>query len=182
MSAQWQTLDLPAAQDAIRAMRPGDMFRLNGVIYTARDKAHQRLAGMASRGERIPVDLRGQFVYFVGPSPAPPGRVIGSAGPTTSSRMDPFARVMLELGVTGFIGKGRRSAGTRALLKEFGAVYFSSFGGAGAYLSERITSSEIVAFDDLGPEAIYRLTVKDFPVIVVNDTAGGDLYESALRK
>jgi fumarate hydratase subunit beta len=182
LSTQSKILELPVSPGKIAAMRTGDMFRLNGVIYTARDKAHQRLAEMVARKEKLPVELKNQFVYFVGPSPAPPGRVIGSAGPTTSSRMDPFTRVMLDLGVTGFIGKGKRSVETRALLKEYGAVYFSSFGGAGAYLSDRITVSEIVAFDDLGPEAIYRLTVSEFPVIVVNDSLGGDLYELQIRK
>jgi len=178
----WKKLELPACRDALKDMRCGDMYLLSGVLYTARDKAHQRIAEMVGRGERPPVDLKDRFIYFVGPSPAPQGMVIGAAGPTTSSRMDPFTAVMLEQGVSGFIGKGKRSADTRDLLRRNGAVYFSSFGGAGAYLSKRIITAEVVAFDDLGPEAIFRLEVSDFPVIVVNDTFGGDLYELSLQQ
>jgi fumarate hydratase subunit beta len=178
----WRSVILPLDADRVLAMRAGERFLLTGVILTARDKAHQRIAEMTARGEAPPLDFRGQTIYFVGPSPAPPGRIIGAAGPTTSSRMDPFTAVMLQLGVVGFIGKGKRGPETRELLRSHGAVYFSSFGGAGAYLSERIAAAEVVAFADLGPEAIYRLEVRDFPVIVANDAVGGDLYEISLRQ
>ena len=155
---------------------------LSGTIYTARDKAHERLAAMAGRKETLPVDLAGQVIYYMGPSPAPPGRVIGSAGPTTSSRMDPFTGAMLELGVRAMIGKGKRDRLVRDLCVRHRAVYFATFGGAGAYLALRVKESAIVAFEDLGTEAIYRLRVEEFPLIVVNDIHGNDLYEDVTGK
>ena len=180
MKDKWESIEVPASAEAIKAMRAGKLYLLQGTIFTARDKAHQRIASMVAAGEEPPVDLKGQMVYYVGPSPAPQGKVIGAAGPTTSYRMDPFTETMLKLGVRGMIGKGTRSEETRLLLQRFGAVYFSSFGGAGAYLSKRIVAASVVAFEDLGPEAIYRLELKDFPVVVVNDSEGGYLYEAQL--
>jgi len=179
---KWKHLNIPADDDDLRGLRAGDAVLLSGTLLTGRDKAHQRLCEMAEKGMPLPVDLQGQFIYYVGPAPAPEGMVIGSAGPTTSYRMDPFTREMLSFGVRGMIGKGKRGRPVRDMLKEYGAVYFSSFGGAGAYLAMRITGAEVIAFEDLGPEAIYRLEVKEFPVIVINDTEGGDLYEDALEK
>jgi fumarate hydratase subunit beta len=177
----WKKIATPFDALLIESLRSGDRFLLSGTVYAARDKAHQRLCAMTARGEKLPFDPAGQVIYYMGPSLAPPGKVIGSAGPTTSSRMDPFTEEILKLGVKGMIGKGKRDAATRALLREFRAVYFATFGGAGAYLAKRITESSLVAFEDLGAEAIYRLRVEDFPIIVVNDINGGDLYEDALR-
>ncbi len=178
----WKQLQLPLTESAIESLRQGDLIVLSGVIYTARDRAHKLIAKMVARGEPLPLDFVGAVVYYVGPTPAPPGRVIGSAGPTTSSRMDPFTETMLKLGVKGFIGKGTRSEEVRMLLCNYRAVYFATYGGAGAYLAKRIISSELIAFPELGPEAIYRFEVKDFPVIVANDIYNGDLHEYALRK
>lgn len=163
-------------------MRQGDLFLLSGIIYTARDRAHSLIAEMASRGKFLPLDFTGAVLYFVGPTPAPPGKIIGSAGPTTSTRMDEFTETMLKLGIKGFIGKGKRSYEVRKLLCEYRAVYFVTYGGAGAYLSKRIISSELIAFPELGPEAVYRFEVKDFPVIVANDIFNGDIHENAIRK
>jgi len=177
----WKRISLPLTDDAVRDMRAGDKLLLSGTIYTARDKAHERLASMFCKGEPLPFDTKGQVLYYVGPSPTPPGHVIGSAGPTTSYRMDPFTEPVLRMGIRGMIGKGRRGMETRNLLREYGAVYLSSFGGAAAFLSERIVSSTVIAFEDLGPEAIHLLEVRDFPVVVINDVHGGDLYEDAIR-
>lgn len=179
MSQSWIQLRTPLAAKNYRSLRVGDMVLLSGEILTARDKAHQRIADMIKADAPIPFDLHNQILYYTGPSPAPPGRIIGAAGPTTSSRMDGFTEVMLKLGVRGLIGKGRRDQIIRALLHDFHAVYFSTFGGAGAYLSMRIKKADVIAFPELGPEAVYRLAVEDFPIIVANDTEGADLYELA---
>lgn len=178
----WKHLQLPLDDRSIEALRAGDLLLLSGIIYTARDRAHKQLVEMSVRGESLPLDFTGTVLYFVGPTPTPPGRVIGSAGPTTSSRMDSFTETMLKLGVKGFIGKGRRSAEVRKLLCDYHAVYFATYGGAGAYLSKRILQSELIAFPELGPEAIYRFEVKDFPVVVANDIHNGDIHENAIRK
>lgn len=177
---EWKKIRLPLTADVIRELRCGDMCLLSGKLLTARDRAHQRIAGMVAEGKNPPFSLDGETIYYVGPTPPAPGRVIGAAGPTTSSRMDPFTGTMLGLGVKGMIGKGKRDSSTRELIKEYGAVYFSSIGGAGAYLSKRITSSRIIAFEDLATEAVYELVVEDFPVIVACDMYGGDIYESAV--
>jgi len=182
MMKDWKKIETPVTGPLIESLTAGDRLLLSGVVFTARDKAHERLCAMAARGEKLPFDPAGELIYYMGPSPAPPGRIIGSAGPTTSSRMDPFTEGILKMGVKGMIGKGRRDAPTRSLLRRYRAVYFATFGGAGAYLAKRITGSELIAFEDLGAEAIYRLRVEEFPVIVVNDTHGGDLYEDVLRK
>ncbi len=179
---KWIHLTTPLDDETVRPLRAGDAVLFSGVLYVARDRAHERLRCMIDNGEDLPFDPRGQVIYFMGPSPAPPGRVIGSAGPTTSYRMDPFTGTMCSAGVKGFIGKGKRSAEARAIMMEGGAVYFSSFGGAGAYLARRIVSSEVLAFAELGPEAVYRIEVVEFPAIVINDIHGGDLYENELSK
>lgn len=181
MTEQWKKIDLPLSEEEIRGLKSGDRVHLSGVIYTARDKAHERLCTMIKKGEILPFETAGEILYYVGPSPTPPGQVIGAAGPTTSYRMDPFTETILKAGIRGMIGKGKRSRETRDLLQEFKSVYFSSFGGAGAYLSKHIILCEPVAFEDLGPEAVFRLTVKDFPVIVINDIYGSDLYEDAIK-
>jgi len=181
MMSGWRKIEPPLSEAVIGSLESGDRLLLSGVVYTGRDQAHRRIREMIERNEKLPVDLSGQVIYYTGPSPAPPGMVIGSAGPTTSARMDSFTDSMLKLGVKGMIGKGRRDHDTRELLVWYGAVYFCTFGGAGAYLAARVLESEVVAFGDLGPEAMFRLRVEDFPVIVVNDANGGDLYEDVLR-
>lgn len=178
----WKPIHTPLEESVIASLRAGDRLLLSGILYTARDQAHQRIGETVLRGEKLPIDLEGTIIYYAGPSPAPPGRIAGAAGPTTSSRMDPFTETMLKLGVRGFLGKGRRSPAVRELLKKYGAVYFGTFGGAAAYLSEHITAAELVAFPELGPEAMYRYEVLDFPVIVANDIHMDDVYELAIRK
>ena len=174
-------IELPLSKSAIRDLRAGDWVLLNGVVYTGRDQTHRRLVEMLDRGESLPVDLRGQLIYYVGPSPAPPGRPVGSAGPTTSYRMDAYTPRMLAEGVLATMGKGRRSPEVKAALKKHGAVYFATTGGAGAYLASCIESCELIAFPELGPEALYRMKVKDFPAIVINDITGADFYEIATK-
>ncbi len=177
---EWKQIELPLRADVIRDLRCGDLCLLSGKLLTARDKAHQRIAGMIAEGKDLPFSLSGETIYYVGPTPPAPGRVIGAAGPTTSSRMDPFTGTMLRLGVKGMIGKGRRDSSTKELIKQHGAVYFSSIGGAGAYLSRRIIASRVIAFEDLAAEAVYELEVSGFPVIVACDMYGGDIYEPAV--
>lgn len=169
----------PLDQETIDALRAGDQVLITGTLLTARDAAHQRLVAALERGEPLPIDLHGQVVYYVGPAPPRPGMVISSAGPTTSGRMDPYTPPLLAAGLRGMIGKGYRSPAVRQAIVEHSAVYFGAVGGSGALLARRITAAEVVAYEDLGPEAIYRLTVVDFPAIVINDRYGGDLYESA---
>lgn len=178
----WKSATIPPSRELIDSLTAGDAILLSGTLLVARDQAHRRIEEFVQRGEQLPFDLADQLIYYMGPSPAPPGKPIGSAGPTTSSRMDRYTDTVLRLGVRGFIGKGRRSAAARDLIRERHAAYFVTFGGAAAYLAMRITGSEVIAFPDLGPEAVYRLTVRDFPVIVAYDTHGGDLYESGIRK
>jgi len=171
-----RSLTTPFTDEDVTALRAGDLVRISGVIYGARDAAHQRMVAALDRGESLPVDLSGQVIYYVGPAPAKPGHVIGPAGPTTSGRMDPYTVQMLEQGVRGFIGKGYRSDAIKAALVEYQAVYFAAVGGAAALLARHITASRVVAYPDLGPEAIREFVVADFPVIVVNDVVGGDAY------
>jgi fumarate hydratase subunit beta len=149
---------------------------MNGVIYAARDAAHKRMFEALTQGRSLPVDLRGQCVYYVGPTPAPPGRVIGSAGPTTSGRMDVYTPSLLEQGMLGMIGKGNRSPAVLEALRRYGAVYFAAAGGAGALLARRIIGYRVLAYPELGPEALAELIVRDFPVVVAADSHGGDLY------
>ena len=158
----------------------GDMVYLSGDIYTARDAAHKRMAEALSAGKELPFDIKGQIIYYMGPSPARPGNVIGSAGPTTASRMDKYTPELLDLGLAGMIGKGKRSGEVKEAVVRNKAVYLAAIGGAGALLSKCIEASEVIAYDDLGTEAVRRLTVRDFPVIVVLDTKGGDLYAEVI--
>jgi fumarate hydratase subunit beta len=157
-------------------LKAGREVLLSGVLYSARDQAHQRLSDLLKEGRDLPVDLRGQLIYYMGPAPTPPGKVIGSCGPTTAGRMDPFAPGLLRYGIAGMIGKGDRTEEVYRAVKETKGVYFYAYGGCGALYAECVRSVSIAAFDDLGPEAIYRLEVEDFPVIVAMDTKGGSIY------
>ena len=161
--------------------RQGDYVYLTGTIYTARDAAHKRMQEALDRGETLPIGMKNNVIYYMGPSPARKGRPIGSAGPTTASRMDKYAPGLLDLGLKGMIGKGKRSQAVRDAIVRNGAVYFAAVGGAGALLSRAITSSEVIAYDDLGTEAIRKLRVENFPVIVVIDSNGNNLYETAVE-
>lgn len=172
----------PLQQDTVRSLRAGDYVYITGTIYTARDAAHKRMSETLDEGGKLPFDLEGNVIYYMGPSPAREGRPIGSAGPTTASRMDKYTPRLLDMGLKGMIGKGKRSEDVRQAVIRNGAVYFAAVGGAGALLSRSIESSEVIAYDDLGTEAIRRLQVKDFPVIVVIDSEGNNLYETAIRE
>lgn len=172
----------PLTDATIDGLTIGTHVAFTGVIYTARDAAHKRLIELMKRGEQLPVDLRGQVIYYVGPTPPRPGAVIGSAGPTTSMRIDPYTKPILELGVKGIIGKGGRGPAVRQAIKDHHAVYCIAVGGTGALLNRHIKSAEVVAFEDLGTEAIRRLEVEGFPAIVVNDCKGGDLLESGKQQ
>jgi len=175
-------LKTPLADADVEKLRAGDKVLLNGVIYTGRDAAHKRLYDLLMEGKPLPIDLKGQVIYYVGPAPAKPGQVIGSAGPTTSGRMDAYSPKLMEMGLKGMIGKGMRKKEVVEAMKKYKAVYFAATGGAGALLAKAIKKAQVVAYDDLGPEAVSRLEVEDFPVIVVNDTKGNDLYEEGMRK
>jgi fumarate hydratase subunit beta len=169
-------IQTPLADDVVRSLQAGDEVAISGVVYTGRDMAHKRLCKLLDAGEDLPVDLRGQVIYFVGPSPAGEGKVIGAAGPTTSSRMDGFSPKLVAAGLKGMIGKGYRSDEVREALAEYGAVHFATIGGAGALLSKHIVSAEVVAYEELGTEAIRRLEVKDFPAVVAYDCHGKSVY------
>jgi len=175
-------LTTPLTDEAVAPLRAGMAVSLSGVIYTARDAAHKRLCDLLESGQPLPFDVRGQVIYYVGPTPAPPGRVIGSAGPTTSYRMDPFTPALLRLGLKATIGKGRRSPEVIKAMVEHKAVYLVAVGGAAALLAERITACEVIAFEDLGPEAVRRLEVSGFPAIVANDVLGNDFYDQGVRE
>ena len=168
----------PLTREQARQLKSGDSVLLSGVIYTARDAAHKRLCELVDAGKELPLDVKDSIIYFVGPTPARPGEVIGSAGPTTSYRMDAYSPTMIEQGQTGMIGKGKRSPEVVAAMKKHGAVYFGAIGGCGALLSKCIKKAEVIAYDDLGAEAIRRLEVEDFPVIVIIDSEGNNLYET----
>ena len=168
----------PLTREDARALRAGESCLLTGTIYTARDAAHKRLCELADAGKPLPMDIENAIIYFVGPTPAKPGQAIGSAGPTTSYRMDAYSPTLIALGQTGMIGKGKRSPEVVAAMKEHGAVYFGAIGGFGALLSKCIKKAELVAYEDLGAEAIRRLEVEDFPVVVIIDSEGNNLYES----
>jgi len=174
-------LQLPLTENDIRTLRAGDMVTLTGDIYTARDAAHKRLIALLDEGKELPVDLIGQTLYYVGPAPAAPGHPVGSAGPTTSYRMDSYTPKLLELGLKGMIGKGMRSDEVRKAMQQYGAVYFGAVGGAAALLAKSIKKAEVMAYPDLGPEAIHRFTIENFPVIVLMDAFGGNLYEEGPR-
>lgn len=171
----------PISDEDAKNLRAGDYVYITGTIYTARDAAHKRMAEALAEGKPLPVDMKNNIIYYMGPSPAREGRPIGSAGPTTASRMDKYTPDLLDLGLKGMIGKGKRSDAVKAAIIRNGAVYFAAVGGAGALLSQRIKSSEVIAYDDLGTEAIRRLEVENFPVIVVIDSEGNNLYETAVK-
>jgi len=172
-------ISVPLDQKTVSALCVGDYVYLTGTVYTARDAAHKRMYETLERGGKLPVDLENSLIYYMGPSPARPGMPIGSAGPTTAGRMDKYTTALLDLGLKGMIGKGKRSQAVKEAVVRNGAVYFAAVGGAGALLSRSILSSEVIAYDDLGTEAVRRLEIKDFPVIVVMDSQGNDLYETA---
>ena len=172
----------PLTENSTRELKAGDIVKITGYIYTARDAAHKRMTEAAAKGESLPFDPKNQIIYYVGPTPAKPGQVIGSAGPTTSGRMDAYAPKMMELGLTGMIGKGKRSAAVKDAMKKYGAVYFAATGGAAALISGHIKQAEVIAYDDLGTEAVRRLYVEDFPAVVVIDSNGNDLYETEKLK
>jgi fumarate hydratase subunit beta len=175
-------LNTPLTDESLAALRIGDKVRISGTIYTGRDAAHKRLVDALDRGEPLPVDLRGQAIYFVGPTPPKPGEPMGSAGPTTSYRMDAYSpRLIAEAGLKAMIGKGARSQEVIDAMVRHKCVYLAAVGGAGALLGRHITAAEIVAYEDLGPEAIRRLTVEHFPAVVVNDLSGADLYQQGFK-
>jgi fumarate hydratase subunit beta len=174
-------LTTPLTNADVEKLNIGDRVILTGVIFTARDAAHKRLIQLLEAGETLPFELQGQVIYYVGPSPAKPGRPIGAAGPTTSYRMDAYAPELIARGLKGMIGKGARNQAVKDAMQAHKAVYFAAIGGAGALMAQSILSAEVIAYPELGPEAIRRLEVKDFPVIVVNDTHGGDLYVEGVK-
>jgi fumarate hydratase subunit beta len=175
-------ISTPLTDEVIATLKAGDNVEISGTLYTARDAAHKRLVSLIREGKELPMDIQGQIIYYVGPAPAKPGQAIGSAGPTTSYRMDSYAPILMEHGLKGMIGKGSRSRNVRDAMVKHKAVYFAAIGGAGALLAKCVKASEIVAYEDLGPEAIRKLTVEDFPAVVVNDTYGNDLYEQGVEK
>lgn len=176
-------LTTPLADQDVATLRAGDRALLTGILYGARDAAHQRLVGLIERGERLPFDLEGQVIYYVGPTPPKPGRVIGSAGPTTATRMDAYAPLLMARGLKGTIGKGGpRSREVIEAMKQYRCVYFLTTGGAAALIAKHFKKSEVVAYADLGPEAVFKLEVEDFPVVVVNDIYGGDLFEEGVKR
>jgi fumarate hydratase subunit beta len=172
----------PLKDEDVERLRIGDRVLIHGVIYTGRDAAHKRLIDLLEKGKTLPFDVKGQIIYYVGPTPAKPGRAFGSAGPTTSYRMDAYAPTLIERGLKGMIGKGMRSEAVKEAMRKYKAVYFAGTGGAGALLGQRVKKAEIVAYEDLGPEAIRRLEVEDLPVIVINDSRGNDLYIEGEKK
>ena len=172
----------PLSDEDVAKLKAGDIVYLSGTIYTARDAAHKRLVDLISNKEELPFDIRGAVIYFVGPTPPKPGEPIGSAGPTTSYRMDSYSPTLIEYGLKGMIGKGKRNNEVKEACKKYKAVYFGATGGAGALLSERIKSAKVIAYPELGPEAIRELEVEDFPVVVVNDIYGNDLYEKGRKE
>ncbi|MCK4672588.1 Fe-S-containing hydro-lyase [candidate division WOR-3 bacterium] len=172
----------PLSDEDVQNLKIGDSVLITGKIYTARDAAHKRLIDLIQKGEFLPFDIKGQIIYYVGPAPAKPGYVIGPAGPTTSGRCDPYTPALLSLGLKGMIGKGTRSKEVREAMEKHKAVYFAATGGAAALISKNIKAVKIIAYEDLGPEAIRELEVEDFPVIVANDAHGGDLYEEGTKK
>lgn len=177
-----KTITTPLTEEVISNLNAGDMVQITGYVYTARDAAHKRLVALIKDNQPLPFDIKGAVIYYVGPTPPPPGKVIGSAGPTTGSRLDPYTPMMIEKGLKGMIGKGGRSAAVKQAIQKYKAVYFIATGGAAALLSRHIKSAEIIAYEDLGPEAVRRLYVEDFPVIVANDIYGRDILEEGKRK
>ena len=175
-------INAPISDEDAKSLHSGDYVYITGTIYTARDAAHKRMAEALAAGEPLPIDMKNNIIYYMGPSPAREGRPIGSAGPTTASRMDKYAPQLLDLGLGAMVGKGKRSQAVIDAIVRNGSVYFAAVGGAGALLSKCITSAEVVAYDDLGTEAIRKLTVENFPAIVVIDSEGNNLYETAIKE
>jgi fumarate hydratase subunit beta len=175
-------VSLPLTDKIINGFKAGDNLLLSGTLYVARDAAHKRLVDQLDRGEPLPLDIKGQVIYYMGPTPAPPGRVIGAAGPTTSKRMDIYTPRLLAAGLKGMIGKGVRSPEVKDAMKKYKAVYLAAIGGAGALISKSIVKSEVIAYADLGPEAVLKIEVKNFPVTVINDVSGTDLYEKGKKE
>ena len=175
-------IQTPLTREMVKTLKAGDSCTITGTIYTARDAAHKRLCELVAQGKELPMEVKDSIIYFVGPTPAKPGQAIGSAGPTTSYRMDAYSPTMISIGQTGMIGKGKRNDEVIAAMKEHGAVYFGAIGGCGALLSKCIKKAEIVAYEDLGAEAIRKLEVEDFPVVVIIDAEGNNLYESGRKE
>ncbi len=177
-----QHIQAPMQKEVAKKLKAGDYVYITGTIYTARDAAHKRMYESLEQGESLPIDMSNNIIYYMGPSPAREGRPIGSAGPTTASRMDKYAPELLDMGLLGMIGKGKRSQEVQKAIIRNGAVYFAAVGGAGALLSKSIKASEVIAYDDLGTEAIRKLRVENFPVIVVIDSEGNNLYETSIQQ
>ncbi|ATW24410.1 Fe-S-containing hydro-lyase [Candidatus Formimonas warabiya] len=176
-------LTTPLTEADLQQLRIGDQVYLNGIIYTGRDAAHKRLADLMRQGQNLPLDLNGQVIYYVGPSPAKPGRPIGSAGPTTSYRMDAYAPLLMEkAGLKGMIGKGMRNTEVKQAMQKHKAVYFGATGGAAALIAQSIKAAEIILYAELGPEAVRKLTVENLPLTVINDIHGGDLYQEGVKQ
>lgn len=173
-------IETPLSDTVIASLKAGDKVLLSGFIYTARDAAHKRFSEALAKGGELPFDMKGQVIYYCGPAPAPPGKIIGSCGPTTSSRMDSYAPGLISLGLKGMIGKGKRSEAVKKALKEHKSLYFGATGGAGALLARTVVAADVIAYEDLGPEAVVRLEVKDMPLFVINDIFGNDLYETGM--
>ncbi|MGC7873401.1 Fe-S-containing hydro-lyase [Desulfosporosinus sp. SYSU MS00001] len=175
-------IETPLTHEKVAQLKSGDNVLLSGVIYTGRDAAHKKMVEALARGEELPFNVKDQIIFFVGPTPPKPGQVIGSAGPTTSYRMDAYSPTLIARGLTGMIGKGLRSAEVVDAMKRYGAVYFGAIGGLGALLAKRIVAAEVIAYPELGPEAVRRLEVKDFPIMVIIDQEGNNLYEIGKAK
>jgi fumarate hydratase subunit beta len=175
-------ITLPLTDETIKGLKAGDNVLLTGVMYVARDAAHKRMVEALDRGERLPFDVKGQTIYYMGPTPAKPGQVIGAAGPTTSGRMDAYSPRLIAEGLKGMVGKGMRTLAVKEAMKKYKAVYLAAIGGTGALISKTIKKSEIIAYEELGAEAVLRLEVKDFPATVINDIYGGDLYQEGKAK
>ena len=173
---------LPLTDEIIKGLKAGDNVLLTGVMYVARDAAHKRMVEALDRGERLPFDIKRQTIYYMGPTPAKPGQVIGSAGPTTSGRMDAYSPRLIAEGLKGMVGKGMRTPAVKEAIKKYKAVYLAAIGGTGALISKTIKKSEVIAYEELGAEAVLRLEVKDFPATVINDIYGGDLYQEGKAK
>jgi len=182
VSTMAKRIALPLTDDTLQGLRAGDDVLLSGTMYVGRDSAHKRIVEALDQGKPLPFDIRGQTIYYMGPSPAKPGQAIGSAGPTTSGRMDSYSPRLMAEGLRGMVGKGMRTPAVKEAMKKYRAVYFAAIGGAGALISKAIKKSDVIAYEELGAEALLRIEVADFPAIVINDIYGGDLYEEGKAK